>query len=222
MFSSPCCQKNSAILCLFISTAHTSNSLNGYGKRRVSGSSMSTTSSLLRRCCRSPLESTWGTDRRTDYVYMMQRLSERSKQSSKRHTERQTEGMAVRQWADRQRAEAVASYSEVSRQIGSEQETPKGNQTIQADTCFTLPLVCKAVQSWWNGCGGFSPSCQHENRRPRDFFAEEPCWVHPGPISTETKTIIYTLYIFTDELELSAHTHWYSNGHVNHHRSLHI
>lgn len=49
MASSPCCQKNRAIFCLFISTAHTISSWKGNGKWLISGSSrsMSTSSSLF-------------------------------------------------------------------------------------------------------------------------------------------------------------------------------
>lgn len=47
MASSPCCQKNRAIFCLFIRTAHTISSWKGKGKWLISGSSrsMSTSSS---------------------------------------------------------------------------------------------------------------------------------------------------------------------------------
>ncbi|TNN38753.1 hypothetical protein EYF80_051085 [Liparis tanakae] len=50
MASSPCCQKNSAIFCRFMSTAHTMSSWKGNGKWLISGSSrsMSTSSSRLR------------------------------------------------------------------------------------------------------------------------------------------------------------------------------
>lgn len=50
MASSPCCQKNRAIFCRFISTAHTISSWKGKGKWLISGSSksMSTSSSRLR------------------------------------------------------------------------------------------------------------------------------------------------------------------------------
>lgn len=47
MDSSPCCQKKRAIFCLFINTAQSKSSLSGYAKRLVSGSSMSTISSLV-------------------------------------------------------------------------------------------------------------------------------------------------------------------------------